>query len=98
MSGWSRVEAITLSAAFVGGALGTVIGVSDVRHMAFKSLLGVDLPVPFVPGTSLKLDSFGPFNNALQGPAAPGAPRSNRVDFMITVDVREAVKTIGRYF
>lgn len=98
LSFWNRAEAVTLAATVAGGVVGTAIGVGEARRFAFKSLLGVDLPVPFVPGVSIKLKGYGAADDFLLGPPAAGSTSSRDLNVSITVDLRKAIKIVGKYF
>jgi hypothetical protein len=90
-----RITVISFAAPLAATVVGTVLGVDEARHFAFKSLKGVDLPVPFVPGLTLRIDDFGKADPFLLGTKA-GDPQPFQIGFKL--DVLKAIPQIRKVF
>jgi hypothetical protein len=91
-----RILAISLAAPVAAGVVGAILGPDDARHFAFKSLKGVDVPVPFVPGLSLRIDNYGKADPYLLG-AKPG-DQAQPLQFGLKWDLLKALPELRKAF
>jgi hypothetical protein len=91
-----RVAAITFATPLAVGLIGGVLGASDARHLAFKTLLGVDIPVPWVRGLSFKFSDYGRGADQFLLGTDPNKPSG--VNFGFKLDVLEAIPAVKKLF
>jgi hypothetical protein len=93
-----RITVITLSAPIAASVVGTVLGVDQSRHLAFKQLKGADIPVPFVPGLSVHVADYGKADPFLLG-ARPNDPHQPQaLEFGLKLDVLKAIPAVRKVF
>jgi hypothetical protein len=91
-----RITAISLAAPLAASVVGTVLGVDDARHFAFKNLKGVDVPVPWVPGLSVQVDDFGRADRFLLGVKANDPNQVQDARFILKLDVLKAIPAVRK--
>jgi hypothetical protein len=89
---------IGLGATLAAGVVGTVLGVDDARHLAFKKLVGVNIPVPWVEGLSVHINDYGPLDQPLTGAASLSPNKPASVDFGLRLDLLKMFKGVRRAF
>lgn len=90
-----RITALALFAPLPAAAIGGILGSDEARHFAFKNLKGVDIPLPFLPGVSARIDDYGKGDAYLLG-AKPGDPQPFKFGLML--DVRKAFPEFAKKF
>jgi hypothetical protein len=89
---------IGLGASLAAGVVGTVLGVDEARHLAFKKLVGVNIPVPWVEGLSVHINDYGPLDQPLTGAPSLSPNKPASVDFGLRLDLLKMFKGIRRAF
>ena len=92
-----RIPAIVLTSSLAAGVVGAVLGVDDARHFAFKSLKGMDVPVPWVPGLSVHVDDMGKADPWLLGKSSD-PHQVQAVQFGLKLDVLKLIPEVRRVF
>jgi hypothetical protein len=93
-----RITAITLAAPLAAGVVGAVLRADEARHFAFKSLKGVDVPVPWVPGLSVHVSDYGKADPFLLGAKSGEAHQAQAAEFGLKLDLLKAIPVVRRVF
>jgi hypothetical protein len=93
-----RITVITLSAPIAASVVGTVLGVDQSRHLAFKQLKGADIPVPFVPGLSVHVADYGKADPYLLGARLNDPHQPQALEFGLKLDVLKAIPAVRKVF
>jgi hypothetical protein len=89
---------IGLGASLAAGVVGTVLGVDEARHLAFKKLVGVNLPVPWVEGLSVHINDYGRLDQPLTGAPSLSPNKPASVDFGVRLDLLKMFKGLRKVF
>ena len=85
-----RIPALIVLAPLPVEVVAGILKSDEARNFAFKSLRGVDVPVPFVRGLSFHVDDYGKADSYLTG-AKPGDPQHPQfIQFGLKLDVLKA--------
>jgi hypothetical protein len=91
LSFWYQAAAVTFAVSMAGGVAGGVLGSTEARHDAFRTLRGVELPIPYTPGFTFTWQGYGAASPFLTGQPAP-------LSFMFKFDLPETIRVIDKFF